>query len=445
MNKPDIIDVLTNLNKELENNPLLEFVAMIKIANNKIKRERQKTKESNILSEVQINKLLSLYNNLKNYLSTNDSVIKILSSKDMEPVFKQCGIKKIEDLDDKVNRIRYNKQNLNINEFNNVYECIEKTFDSLQQVVNQIITNTSNPVPAPVLPALIPAPVPVPIPAPVPVPIPAPVPVPVPVPVPAPVLPVPAPPAPVPVPVPAPVLPAPAPPAPVPVPVPVPVPDPKDAQCSKIDENYATMVTHTPDDLMNKLNDNIKQLGYCFIKQIPKITENLFIYLRTNWQFKNNGLFGFVADTDFTLNELDNYMKDVNKPIIKSNNTQVKLLCLYMKILIEISKYINIVRGISILHFKSLNVFEKLMNFLGDTKRVGEIGTKYNGKSYKQAIDAKSSNMKIKKSNLATGSTYVLSGGAIINNDNDNNNNDMYYEKYIKYKAKYMKLRSKEL
>ena len=432
MNKPDIIDILTNLNKELETNPLLEFVAMIKIANNKIKRERQRTKESNVLSEVQIDKLLSLYNNLKNYLSTNDSVIKILGSKDMELVFKQCGIKKIEDLDDKVNRIKYNKQNLNINEFNNVYECIERTFDSLQQVVNQTIINTSNPVPGPPAPA---APVPgLPALAPPAPPVPG-----------LPVLPAPpAPPAPVPVPMPL---------APVPVPMPLAPPAPPappaplglalyDVACSNINQNYASMNYKVPDIIMKELNTNIEKLGNCSIKQIPNITNRLFIYLRANHYFKSNGIFGVVADTDFTFNDLDSYMKDATKPIIQTNNIRVKLFCFYMKILIKISEYIQIKKKGPIGNINNWPVFEKLMNFSGDDTRVQDFGTIYNGKLYKNAIKIGNLMRIVKRAGIPP--KYELVGGAIINNNN-NNNNDMYYEKYIKYKAKYIKLKSNEL
>lgn len=137
MNELDVIDVLSELNRELESNPLLEYVTILTIVNNKIRREKRRASETNKLSDELIDKLVSLYNNITKYLSGNESIIKLMTSNDMEPVYKQCKITKIDDLNDKVNFIKNNKKSVTVNEINNTYDCMEKTFSALQELVKR--------------------------------------------------------------------------------------------------------------------------------------------------------------------------------------------------------------------------------------------------------------------------------------------------------------------
>lgn len=558
MNKADIVDVLFDLNRELETNPFLEFVTMMTIANNKIKRERRRAKEANTLSDEQIDKLVSLYDNIKNYLLSNDSILRLMGSTDMEPVYAQCGIKKIDDLDNKVITIKNNKHSTTINEFDNVYYCMEKTFGSLQELVNKSSTKATASLPAPT--GLLPTPPAVFVP-----------------------------------------------PVGLPLPTALPLSDAQkkaskitlnleklnekkskiseifkirlkllekieaheaikkidkylivqdtakefnerntnmislsniydniyliklemtktkdelvtimndinkirsdtakllgkikslepttaltslsEASGKKIDEfavkfeniveaakkletdvdakvnaaqiaaktakkiidnyykslgidsDYENMISGamTDQELINLLNKNITDLGACKIKLLPELIQGLFYYLRKNCAFKSYGtagddtkLIGYEAegaDKDFSLSDLRKY-----KANMSGVSNKQKILSLYFYILVQISGqiYYNKNRGIVL----NSNVLDSMKTYFPTNNMlINDTSIKYPSKIYTEAIK-KNSGASFYINISGSGVIGLLGGGA--------NDSDPYYKKYMKYKAKYMKLK----
>jgi hypothetical protein len=140
MNKPDIIDVLYDLNRELESNPLLEFVATIAIVKSKIRRERERLEEENKISDTQITNLISLYRKLTDYIKDKETDIKKLP--DMSKIYSQCKITKFDELDNKVENYRLNRNQVSISDFDNLYKCIDDTLSELMDAVSKLGKST---------------------------------------------------------------------------------------------------------------------------------------------------------------------------------------------------------------------------------------------------------------------------------------------------------------
>ncbi len=465
MNKPDIIDVLHDLNKELESNHLLEFVAMMTIANNKIRRERKKAKDSNVLSSEQIDKMQSLYSNIKNYLATNESVIKLIPSPDMKTVYKHCGFSKIEDLDDKVNKINANRDTVTKDEFDSVYGCMDRIFSSLQEAVSLRSAATLPIAVVAVLPAAVAA-VAVPAAAAAAVVLPAaapPVHVAAAVPDPAaavapPVHVAAAPPVHVAA---APAVPAAAAAAAAAVHVAAPAPHSGPVQHAYVDRFTKDAIDKMGNDgefllyyekfddyvkiagelnnnaslneetLCKLLNNNVKMLGHEKLETLYKIIDDVSKYLHDKQYFmKINPL------NKFNVNNLKSYLKNPNKnpntlPAGQTLKYGPKLMVMYLQVLIKICKYINTEK-----HWIKIedNSFfpAKIIEYSTTHKDQIIKNIIINGKNYFDAIKSgQNTFLFIKKS----GATYGMKGGEITNDD-------MYYGKYMKYKAKYMKLKS---
>lgn len=207
-----------------------------------------------------------------------------------------------------------------------------------------------------------------------------------------------------------------------------------------INADYKQLISFKLTNLKDRLNTNIRILEKREIKLIKELIQGLFEYLRANHNFKYNGAGGLLtgtlgygsinADKDFTSKELEDYMTNSEKPIIKNNNQKLKLLSLYMQVLIKISTYI----------YENENPTEpkpnENTNILGNLtkdfekkiKLVGDHTILYNGKKYEEAIKKGSGVLLYIEDDSGT---YKLMGG-----------NSMYYEKYLKYKTKYMKLKT---
>lgn len=166
MDNAKIMDLLLDINGRLDKITLEEFLNVMTLVDKKIKSERVKIKESKTLSEAEIAKLISLYENIKNYLfdifsvnednlssvkkltllhekikkylSSNDSIIKQIASAEMEQINKQCEIVNLDDIDEKINNIKENSKTISIDEFDAIYECMENTLKLLYETVNKI-------------------------------------------------------------------------------------------------------------------------------------------------------------------------------------------------------------------------------------------------------------------------------------------------------------------
>jgi hypothetical protein len=145
MNKPnqDFIDSLNELNNEMGNNPLLEFIAILSVAKYKIRKQREKIAREKNVSMQHIQELLSLYEKIKNYFDDNKDIISSIPQDKLEKIFSHCGMTKLEDLDNKVNEIRNNNKISN-SDFDSIYECMEKIYGSLQDAIREI-ANTPKP------------------------------------------------------------------------------------------------------------------------------------------------------------------------------------------------------------------------------------------------------------------------------------------------------------
>ena len=166
MNNAKIMDLLLDINERLDKITLEEFFNVMTLVNKKIKSEREKVKESKTLSETEMAKLISLYENIKNYLFdifsvnedelssvkkltllhekikkyllSNDSTIKQIAPAEMEEINKQCEIVKFDDIDEKINNIKENSKTISIDEFDAIYGCMENTIKLLYETVNKI-------------------------------------------------------------------------------------------------------------------------------------------------------------------------------------------------------------------------------------------------------------------------------------------------------------------
>jgi hypothetical protein len=517
MTKTDIIEVLHDLNDELVANPLLEYLSVLTIINNKITREKKKALETKEISNDLINKVVSLYTNITTYLSGNDTIIKLINSQDMQNVYDQCKIKNFDDLNDKIYFIQ--NTNVTLSEINNVYDCMEKTFIALQNLVElhthnsqnnsdvnhiineihnslqkivkfgndvhtnnksteeslkrvqdsnyplydrvnnmkaikgasdivmriktdaekEILTIQSKIANAKILSeqarkfaekvksrdsnsayAL--------------------------------------------------------------------NADKKATEIEQqlkncetylsngqstvatIEQKSKEIYTHTIEaqkviddvynrlginadyeqlygqnftitQLIDRLNQNIKMLGDREISMITILIKQLFEYLRAKHDFKYNGtggsltgLFGtsgIGADTDFKLNELKDYMADVSKPIIKNKDEKLKILCMYMEILVNISIYINAHFASSVVTGSEKNVFAVLTkDFYTKTQLIKSLGNIYNNEPYEEAIK--------EGSGL---NFFIKDVSGVINLAGGNFTDDLYLNKYKKYKTKYIKLK----
>jgi len=161
-----IIDVLSDLNEQLDKITLSEFLSVMALVGKKIKSERSKLKESKTLSEKEIDKLVSLYENIKNYLfdifssndeklssvekmtllheqikkylAINDDAIRDISPEEIDTINKQCPNIKFEDIGEKISDIKARSDSVSIDEFDGIYECMENTLNLFKQAVNKI-------------------------------------------------------------------------------------------------------------------------------------------------------------------------------------------------------------------------------------------------------------------------------------------------------------------
>jgi hypothetical protein len=182
------------------------------------------------------------------------------------------------------------------------------------------------------------------------------------------------------------------------------------------------------------LNNNIQLFENKEVKKLCEIIEELFKYLKKNQGFMDGG-YGRIAggSTDFTLDDLEQYKgirstmdrilipdsekADANK---KLTNAKIKLLQLYLIALIKIlAKYLKM----TINNNTTKIVSEMCTPNLTNTNLINTVLTSYaeqtkKGASLKVYIDL---------------DTLSLKGGASKNK---------YYEKYLKYKAKYLSLKA---
>ena len=363
LQKPDIIDVLQDLNRELKSNPMLEFVTIMTIINNKIKRERKQLREQNLVSQDKIDKLLSLYSNIKSYIADNDSIIKSISGSSSDTINKPCNISKLDDLENKINYVSTNRDTITVSEFDEIYNCMETTYQLLKEAVeklNSIITSTSVPA-GPAAPA--PAPV---VAAPVPVVAAA---------APAPVV----------------VLPA-------PVVVPIVTPD-----FNSMDEIIAFYEANKELGIdKNKINKYIENIAAKEYNNVKKELIKILDY--ANKTISKDDI------NNITIADIKNYKKT-------HNEIAIIILLLINLLSYRVDKNVNYKDTDNINKYLQGSDLRNFYDIIVDITSIRDI------------LEKKIEGYKL----IDTG--YNIKGGF-------HNDRDIYYEKYMKYKSKYLKLKS---
>ena len=118
MNKPDIIDVLNEMNNDIRNNPLLEFLIIIRLIIKKCKCYKRNIPDIDNESDydTQLDKLIDLLENLKKYINLSKQHLLTLGISDTEFFnhFEKKGLTNIDDIiyDLKNNRTRLTPQEI---------------------------------------------------------------------------------------------------------------------------------------------------------------------------------------------------------------------------------------------------------------------------------------------------------------------------------------------
>lgn len=137
MSDTNILDILDELNDEMGKNPLFEFITVIMIVKNKIDKERENIKKLNTPSIEHLKKLLSLHDQIKKYMTSNDKLIKsVLKGK--------CDIEKFEKMEMQLDEIDLKIDKISIRELDNVYLCIYENLNALQQTILETIKAGKN-------------------------------------------------------------------------------------------------------------------------------------------------------------------------------------------------------------------------------------------------------------------------------------------------------------
>jgi ribosomal protein S15P/S13E len=359
MNKPDIVDVLHDLNRELESNPLLEFVATMAIVKSKIRRERERLEEENKISDTQINNLVSLYQNLQNYIKANTSDIAKITGVNLKNIMSYCKITKFDDLDKKIDYMKLNRNTTSVSDFDNLYKCIETTLQELTKEIKKMVKPIG----------VVGAPVGVPVAAAA---------------------------------------------AAVPVVAPVPaayVPDP----------NIKDYIDRNNKNISLWKNFSVKLLyGAILTNMKDLVKNNYFTKQQTDPE----------AGWDFTLDELNAYIADPYKDWDnrKAKNKLAQVQALYLLALCNISQYVYYKKTSGYISGtdKFLNTITSFSTDLGKIVdlfgSVADYDTFIHGGNQVLLTDN-------------TGA-FSLTGGSLINNS-------IYYKKYIKYRTKYLSLKTK--
>jgi hypothetical protein len=119
----DIVDLLQDMKNILDSNPILNIA--VEIAAKEIKNQRNDIKNLNVLQNEQKNKLYTLYSNIKPYISSCFNGLNINSKND---ILKKCSITQFEELENKI------YSSTTIDEFDNLYACMEHTLSELEKV-----------------------------------------------------------------------------------------------------------------------------------------------------------------------------------------------------------------------------------------------------------------------------------------------------------------------
>jgi hypothetical protein len=166
MDNSKTIELLFDIEKQMDKITLEDFLNVMSIVGKKIKSERLKIKETNSFTKKEIDQLVSLYENIKNYLfdifsadennlssveklsllhekikkylSLNDDIITKISPQELEEINKQCSIINFDDIDKKINDIKENSSTTSIDDFDAIYLCVENTLELLVRAVGKI-------------------------------------------------------------------------------------------------------------------------------------------------------------------------------------------------------------------------------------------------------------------------------------------------------------------
>ena len=117
MSNKNLLNILYDFNEEIGYNPLFEFITIVTIIENKIKNEISHLKKKEKMSDTtQLENLISLFNNIKIYINSNEELLKTIS-KDKINIYEQCKISNFEEMEQQIKIIKYNY-------FNNCFKKI---------------------------------------------------------------------------------------------------------------------------------------------------------------------------------------------------------------------------------------------------------------------------------------------------------------------------------
>lgn len=135
MSNKNILETINELNSNLDINPLFEFVTVMTIVKNKIKKEISDTKKPNLET---LKKMTTFHEKIKNYIDAKLKTDEILDK-------EKCDLEAFDNLIKKIYEDDFDIKKISDDTVKNIYSCIYEHLSKLEKnILEQIKTNKEN-------------------------------------------------------------------------------------------------------------------------------------------------------------------------------------------------------------------------------------------------------------------------------------------------------------
>jgi hypothetical protein len=134
MNKPDVVEVVKEMNSLLENYPILNVITNV-ITRRIENLNKNSNGSSDEITQEKIDKIFSLYKHIEQLWNDNSDTLNKLYPR--KSFLESCKVSDFDELQQIIKKITFGKNYENILKYNNIYEC-------LQNITNLLVNAIKN-------------------------------------------------------------------------------------------------------------------------------------------------------------------------------------------------------------------------------------------------------------------------------------------------------------